>query len=158
MDVKAKCFWFQFRWGINWDLQSFWKKKGNPTPIRSWRKYREDTERLQDGTQKIIRAGKRRMKRQAPLSWMGNEELQVIRVLPGLETVHQVCLWSSSIAPKTFFKFHKVIFYKRVAEVHSSGMSQLFTTLLEHLSLPWLCSVASHYHVPEDIAASSADV
>lgn len=101
------------------------------------------------------------MKRLAPLSWKkrwtGNEELRVVKVLPGLETLHQVCLWSSSIAPNPVFKFYEVIFYKCVAEVHSSGMPQLFASLSEHRSPPWLRGAASPYDMPGDVAASSAD-
>lgn len=74
------------------------------------------------------------MKRLAPLywkrRWTGNEDPQVppVKVQPGLERHHQVCLSSSSTAPKKF-KFHKIIFYKHVAEAHSSGMSRLFPSV-----------------------------
>lgn len=54
--------------------------------------------------------------------------------------------------------FYKVVSYKHVAEVHSSGMSQLFATLEEHPSPQWLHSVSGHCDVPKDIAAHSADV
>lgn len=130
MHVKAKWFWFRLRGKINWDLQSFWiNRKPDTHPFLEKAQGRHKGFRM--GHRKSL--GLEREERKdwhhfAERGWTGNEDLQAVQVLPGLERHHQVCLSSSSMAPKKF-KFHKVIFYKHEAEAHSSGMSQLFPSV-----------------------------